>query len=209
MALKDSPSLDDYCTNVWLLFTVAFKFLMVVWCCMPFCIIIRSFSWCIYPCVGSLMRTNAQICGFWRFWPTHPSIFAKSVVEQPCEDDRQASKRVRSKLFLQVQTKARNSSDSLWQWPTSKAGLWTCHGCPSNCIQLYVGFIAMFLVFLPWSSRGVEAGKVQYYQRSLSVEEALRGHVAGASAGMDEKWWFPIWVLVKWNNFVADQSHLK
>lgn len=36
MALKDSPSLDDYCTNFWLLFTVAFKFLMVVWCCMTF-----------------------------------------------------------------------------------------------------------------------------------------------------------------------------
>ena len=60
--------------------------------------------------------------------------------------------------------------------------------CPSNCIQLVVGFIPMFSVFLPWSSRGVEAGKVQYYQRSLSVEEALRGHVAGASAGMDDKW---------------------
>lgn len=55
----------------------------------------------------------------------------------------------------------------------------------SNSIQLDVGLIPMLV---PWSSGGVEAGKVQYYQRSLSVEEALRGHVAGASVGMDEKW---------------------
>ena len=40
-----------------------------------------------------------------------------------------------------------------------------------------LGWVGLVVLKSEPNPPGVEAGQVQYYQRSLSVEEALRGHV--------------------------------
>ena len=76
----------------------------------PFCIVIRSFSWCISLC-GIIDANRFPDPQFLASLANTRFYFVKWVLEYPCDDDRQASKMVRSKWFLQVLTKARNSSD--------------------------------------------------------------------------------------------------